>query len=123
MGLVRAPLQADREPPAGAGSGEVRGAVRSRARSGLLAAGAVLLALVLWGGCSHHWPWTGINGGTATLWDWLHLLLLPVAVGVLPIWMSRKLQLRRRIKSAALAFGAAFGLVVVLGYAVPWAWT
>lgn len=123
MGLVRAPLQADREPPAAANSGDAGGAAWSRARSGLFAAGAVLLALVLWGGYSHHWPWTGINGGTATLWDWLHLLLLPVAVGVLPIWMSRKLRLRRRIKSAALGFAGGFGLVVVLGYAVPWAWT
>jgi hypothetical protein len=26
------------------------------------------------------WSWTGINGATATLWDWLHLLLLPTVV-------------------------------------------
>ena len=37
-------------------------------------------AIVLWGGYSQHWSWTGINGQTATLWDWLHLLLLPLLV-------------------------------------------
>jgi len=42
------------------------------------AAGGLALAVVLWGGYSHHWPWTGINGGTATLWDWLNLLFLPL---------------------------------------------
>jgi hypothetical protein len=33
-----------------------------------LGAGAGLaLAIVLWGGYGHHWSWTGLNGGAATL--------------------------------------------------------
>jgi hypothetical protein len=53
-------------------------------RRGFGLAALVLAGLVLWGGYSQHWSWTGINGHTATLWDWLKLLLLPLAVSVLP---------------------------------------
>jgi hypothetical protein len=67
----------------------------SPARIGVLAAAAAAFTIVLWGGYSRRWSWTGINGHTATLWDWLHLLLLPVAVGVLPIWMSRRTRVTR----------------------------
>ena len=89
-----------------------------------LALAAVLLgALVLWGGYSHRWPWTGINGHTATLWDWLKLLLLPMAVAVLPIWAGRDARLDRHVKAIALAALGVFGLVVLAGYLVPWAWT
>lgn len=92
-------------------------------RTGLIAAGLVAAALVLWGGYDDHWSWIGINGSTATLWDWLHLLLLPLAVGVLPIWLSRDLELERRIKSTATVAVVVLAVVVVFGYLIPWAWT
>jgi hypothetical protein len=87
------------------------------------AAAGVALAIVLWGGYSHHWPWTGINGGTATLWDWLHLLMLPLAVAVLPIWFSSKTRVQQETKRVGYAVLAAFILIVILGYTVPWGWT
>jgi hypothetical protein len=87
------------------------------------AAGGLALAIVLWGGYSHHWPWTGINGGTATLWDWLHLVMLPLAFVVLPIWFRADTRVARETKRRGLAVFAVFVLVVVLGYAVPWGWT
>lgn len=93
------------------------------ARPAWLAAGVLVAAVVLWGGYSHHWPWTGINGRTATLWDWLHLLLLPFAVGILPIWISHRTRIHRPHKSAALALLAAVTALVVIGYLVPWTWT
>jgi uncharacterized membrane protein len=83
----------------------------------------IAAALVLWGGYANHWSWTGINGHTATLWDWLHLLLLPLAVGVLPIWLSRDRRLERRIKMGAIAGAAALAVIAVAGYLIPWAWT
>ena len=52
----------------------------SPSRASLLVAGGVLAAVVLWAGYVQHWRWTGINGQTATLWDWLHLLLPPLLV-------------------------------------------
>jgi hypothetical protein len=45
-------------------------------RVGALA--AVALAVLLVGGYGMGWSWTGFPGNT--LWDWLHLLLLPVAL-------------------------------------------
>ncbi len=95
----------------------------SRLRLSGLAAGAVLFALVLWGGYSRHWSWTGINGRTATLWDWLHLLMLPIAFAILPIWLSRRAMLTTRHKRTGFGFLTTFGVLVLVGYLVPWAWT
>jgi putative effector of murein hydrolase LrgA (UPF0299 family) len=99
------------------------GRSEARSRSVALALFAAVFAVVLWGGYSHRWSWTGINGTTATLWDWLHLLLLPLAVAVLPIWLSRDTRLPRRYKLLSATALALFALVVLAGYAIPWAWT
>jgi hypothetical protein len=84
---------------------------------------AVVVLVVLWGGYGRHWAWTGINGGTATLWDWLHLLLLPVVVAILPVWLSRETRIPRRHQHFALAAFAVFSVLVLAGYSVPWSWT
>ncbi len=89
----------------------------------LAAACGLSLAVVLWGGYSRTWPWTGINGHTATLWDWLHLLLLPLVFAVLPTWVRRDTRMDPRVKSIAGASFVALAIVVVAGYTVPWAWT
>jgi hypothetical protein len=89
----------------------------------LLVAAALAFVVVLWGGYSHRWPWTGIDGQTATLWDWLHLLLLPLAVAVLPIWLARDAKVDAVIKRVAIVCGLVFAVVVLAGYLVPWAWT
>jgi hypothetical protein len=58
-----------------------RPAISGRAAAGIGAAVAlIVLALVIYGGYGEHWRWIGVNGATATLWDWLHLLLLPLLV-------------------------------------------
>jgi hypothetical protein len=106
-----------------AGGGEPSASRASARQIALGAAGGLALAIVLWGGYGHHWPWTGINGGTATLWDWLHLLMLPLAFVVLPIWFRADTRVARETKRRGLAVFAVFVLVVVLGYAVPWGWT
>lgn len=99
-------------------------AERGIARPGLLAwAGVVVLAVVLWGGYGHHWPWTGINGATATLWEWLHLLLLPLAAATLPVWFRHDTRVHPRSKLFVTTGLMLFSVVVILGYAVPWRWT
>jgi putative effector of murein hydrolase LrgA (UPF0299 family) len=97
-----------------------RGSAR---RTTLAGAGAVALAVLLWGGYSRHWPWTGINGRTATLWDWMHLLLLPLAVAVVTVWSRRDTRVHPRSKLYAGTLLALLVVVVILGYVVPWAWT
>ncbi|HEY1690211.1 MAG TPA: hypothetical protein VGF95_15255 [Solirubrobacteraceae bacterium] len=89
----------------------------------LAAAGGLALAIVLWGGYSHHWPWTGIDGETATLWDWLHLLLLPLVFAFLPTWVSRETRMDPRTKQTAFTVLLLFCVLVLSGYAIPWAWT
>ncbi|HUO69494.1 MAG TPA: hypothetical protein VMU39_01855 [Solirubrobacteraceae bacterium] len=88
-----------------------------------IALAIVLALIVLWGGYIEHWKWTGINRHTATLWDWLHLLLLPVVVAILPIWMSRKTRLTKGKKQWSMIALGVFGLIVLFGYVIPWAWT
>jgi hypothetical protein len=104
------------------GDGNAR-PVPSRRRTLLLALGVALAALLLWGGYGHHWSWTGINGHTATLWDWLKLTLLPLAFAVLPIWLRPDARLQHDVKMAALVAGILLAVIALGGYLVPWAWT
>jgi uncharacterized membrane protein len=92
-------------------------------RRAAFAALALAFAVALWGGYGRHWSWTGINGRTATLWDWLHLLALPVAVVVLPIWLSRRTRVTRRHKLLGYCALCVFVALVLLGYLIPWDWT
>jgi hypothetical protein len=92
-------------------------------RAAAIVIAVAFLLVVLWGGYGHHWPWTGINGHTATVWDWLHLLLLPLAFGLLPVMLSRTLRLRPHHKLLLGTAITAFVLLVLAGYAIPWAWT
>ncbi|HXZ73725.1 MAG TPA: hypothetical protein VEH31_23025, partial [Streptosporangiaceae bacterium] len=47
------------------------------------------LVVVLWGGYVQGWHWTGFEKNNQ-LWDWLHLLLVPVAVGTIPLWIRNR---------------------------------
>src|SRR5581483_12142021 len=93
------------------------------ARAGILAAVVASVVVVLWGGYGHHWPWTGISGRTATLWDWLHLLMLPVAFGLLPVLVDRGARMRSPRKLVGAIVIGVLVLIVVAGYMVPWGWT
>lgn len=96
---------------------------RQPGRIGVPAVVVAVFVVVLWGGYSHRWSWTGINGRTATLWDWLHLLLLPIAFGLLPILLNRELRMRPQHKALGVTLLVALGLLVLAGYAIPWGWT
>ena len=47
---------------------------------------AVAAAVVLFGGYVLDWDWTGFQGNT--LWDWIHLLLVPFLVPAALVWMT-----------------------------------
>ena len=66
------------------------------------------------------WDWTGFTGNT--LWDWLELALLPVVLATAGLWPS--FGELRGWQWLVIGSGAAAFLVVVLaGYLVPWDWT
>jgi len=95
---------------------------RAALRRAVLVAFLVAGAVVLWGGYGRHWHWTGL-GSDATLWDWLHMLLLPLAVAVAPLWARHRseLDLRRRFLVGAAA--VAVVVLIVLGYTLDLTWT
>ena len=95
----------------------------NRIRIAVAAAVLVALAVLVYGGYGGHWSWIGINGRTATLWDWFHLLLLPIAVGLLPLWMRRDARVDRIGRWVFTGLAVAFIIVVAAGYLVPWSWT
>lgn len=96
-------------------------------RRHVVGAGPVLaLAVLLLGSYGGGWSWTGFRAN-GTLWDWLHLLLLPLAVGTLPLWFGA-FQERRRWWArwwpwALVGVSAALLIVAVGGYTLSWTWT
>jgi hypothetical protein len=103
------------------------GSKRSAADRGAtpaIGAVAILVALlVLIGGYGAHWRWIGVNGKTATLWDWLHLVLLPIAALVISLWLRHRPPMTGPRAAAVGALAAVFVLLVLAGYLVPWGWT
>lgn len=64
--------------------------------------------------------WTGFTG--QTLWDWLSLLLLPMAVtSVRFLHAERKLGFFHYATLAVIIAG--FGVLIAFGYMAPWDWT
>lgn len=94
----------------------------------LLTPFVLALVVVIVGGYLLHWRWTGYlsTQGThppRTVWDWLTLLLQPLALAFVPVYF--KLRGRRStIWPAALLSGAAVLAVLIIGgYTSGWTWT
>jgi len=68
------------------------------------------------------WRWTGFQDNNH-LWDWMHLLLLPIVLTVLPLWRARQRRRHLAERSLLVTFALVFLVVVLCGYLVPWAWT
>ena len=109
--------RADRDRGAEAGS-------RARARLGraLRAALVVATLAVLSGGYLGGWRWTGFQGNEQ-VWDWLQLLLLPLAFATLPLWLRYAHRMSRARRVAYRVAVAVFAIFVAVGYAVPLRWT
>jgi hypothetical protein len=90
-------------------------------RSGLsLLAVAALVAL--WGGYIRGWSWTGFRSNEQ-VWDWLHLLLLPVVLGTIPLWIEHPDYIGRTRRIVYIAVILAWTGFVLAGYLVPLKWT
>lgn len=101
-----------------------REAITAAERALVSGVGILVLALLLIeaiGGRS--WAWTGFQDNQR-LWDWLHLLLLPVVLGLVPVLSRRRPgRLGDRTLMVAAAVLVVVVAFVVIGYTVPWAWT
>jgi hypothetical protein len=84
-----------------------------------------VLALLVAGGYGLGWHWTGLSGSAApvTLWDWLEVLALPVALGCAPILLLHRHRITGSHRAALGCAAAAFAVLVVVGYLVPLSWT
>lgn len=73
----------------------------------LVGLGTVLL--LIWPGWAYRWSWTGFGAFVSpphpkdtdyqrakTLWDWLQLVIVPLAVAVVGVWLNRRDQDRTR---------------------------
>lgn len=91
---------------------------RGAATLGLLAA----IVVVLVGGYALRWSWTGLPGNDQ-VWDWLHLLVLPVALATFPLWLSYAGYMSTTRRRALGACALAFLVFVLVGYVAPLVWT
>jgi hypothetical protein len=82
----------------------------------------IVFAILVLGGYAFHWQWTGLSG-SVTLWDWLEVLALPVAIATAPLLLRHRHALHRRHRITILAVLAVFAAFVLAGYLVPWQWT
>jgi uncharacterized membrane protein len=91
---------------------------------GATAIGVALIVFVVLvvGGYALHWRWTGLSG-SVTLWDWLEVLALPVAIGTAPLLLRHRRGLSRTHRTALAVGAIVFVAFVLAGYLVPWTWT
>jgi uncharacterized membrane protein len=78
--------------------------------------------IVLWGGYDRRWHWTGFSANHS-LWDWLHLLMLPIALAAVPLWLVRRRSIHRRGRIVLAGAVSAFVVLVGIGYALDLRWT
>lgn len=92
----------------------------------VLLASVVILVVLEIGTYAFNWTWTGFKDNN-TLWDWLQLLLLPIALAAVPIWFMAE-ENQQRIWLAQMRW-VLLGVVVVMAvlligtYAYGWRWT
>lgn len=95
---------------------------RTRLQSALWVLIALAAATVMIGGYDGSWRWTGFEVNNQ-FWDWLHLLLLPVAFSVFPLWFRYAEHMSDARKLVLASLVLAFAGFVVAGYLVPIGWT
>ena len=86
----------------------------------------VIFVLLEMGTYAFNWTWTGFKDNN-TLWDWLQLLLLPLALAAVPIWfMAEENQQRAwlaQMKWALLIVVVVLAVMFVGTFVFNWQWT
>ena len=91
-------------------------------RNVALSALAVATIVVIVGSYVGDWSWTGLTQN-GQVWDWMELLLLPVALGTFPLWLRFSGQMSSTRRKALGGAVLAFAGFVLAGYLVPLTWT
>jgi heme/copper-type cytochrome/quinol oxidase subunit 4 len=104
---------------AGSAGGGASGAAILRLAA---ASGALALAVTIVGGEWLGWKWTGFADNN-TVWDWLHLLVLPAVLTVAPVWYGTRRSARVEWRVLLGAVGVAFLVLLAGGYQLGWTWT
>jgi hypothetical protein len=81
---------------------------------------ALGLLVTILGSYALDWDWTGFKGDT--VWEWLHLLLVPVVLASQPIWL-RCLRHERPLRLVLVPVMLGACIFIFLGYRLSWAWT
>jgi hypothetical protein len=87
----------------------------------VFAAVGLAFAVLVIGGYTLDWQWTGFQGNT--LWDWLELMALPLVVASLPLWFATHKRFGGRWRAVGISGLVVFVVVVIGGYAFSWGWT
>jgi len=104
---------------AGPAGGGVSGAAILRL---VAASGVVAFAVTIVGGEWLGWTWTGFADNN-TVWDWLHLLVLPAVLTAAPVVTSTRRSARVEWRFLLGAVAIAFAVLLVGGYELGWMWT
>lgn len=92
----------------------------------VLVASVVILVILEIGTYAFNWSWTGFKGND-TVWAYLQLLLLPIALAAVPIWvMAEEAQRRVWLSQLKIVLMAAVVILAVLligSYVFNWTWT
>ena len=86
----------------------------------------IVLVVLEIGTYAFNWTWTGFKNND-TLWDYLQLLLLPIALAAVPIWFMAEENQQRiwlaQLKVAFVVIVIAFVVLFIGTYAYNWQWT
>ena len=86
----------------------------------------VILVVLEIGTYAFNWTWTGFKAND-TVWDWLNLLLIPIALASVPIWFMAEEEQQRKwlaqLKWVLLAIVVILAVLFIGSYAFNWTWT
>jgi len=92
----------------------------------VLVVSLVIIVILEIGTYAFNWTWTGFKDND-TVWDYMQLLLLPIALAIVPIWfMAEEAQRRVWLSQLKLVIVVPVVLLVILfigTYAFNWTWT
>jgi hypothetical protein len=86
----------------------------------------VIFVVLEIGTYAFNWTWTGFKAND-TVWDWLQLLLIPIALAAVPVWFTADEGQQRiwlaQLKWVFLASVVILAVLFIGSHAFNWFWT